>query len=61
MSAIPVDQIDKIVDYLWADEKLDYEGLFDDDDWLHTDLEGHIFVALRAVNEWLSELRRETA
>ena len=38
----------QVLDYLWEDEKEDYQGR------LPEDREGHLFEALTCISEWMS-------
>jgi hypothetical protein len=50
---IPIDDISKIVEYLYHDEEKDYFG----DD---ADQSDHIFLSVRDVAKWLDKIERSS-
>lgn len=57
MAVVPYSSISELVDYLYDDERLHYEGMFDEDGALleGDDPEDHIFTHVRRVAEWLDD------
>jgi hypothetical protein len=54
-SVIPYSSIARLVDYLYHDEELHYEGCFDEDGNVVEDPENHIFTHVKRVADWLDE------